>query len=83
MNFIFMKYEEYKKDDYDGVKTHDYKGNIKIFYTGDVVKDFIIARDYLYANGHTIVLSSTVDNFIADNDPKYGFDIEKFEIIRN
>jgi hypothetical protein len=83
-NFIIILAEEFVKGDYHGVNAIPYdKSENKLFFTGDIVEDWNNAVSYLEKNEVEIVCSSTLDNFLMDNDGDYSFDNNKFKIVRN
>ena len=83
-NMIFINYEEFKRGDYNHIEAHNgVDDSKKVFSSGDVVKDFADARDYLDKNGLSTILSSGVDNFISDNKGDYSFDPETFVLSKN
>ena len=78
-NMIFIEYEEYVRGDYKHITAHSgIDDSKKIYSSGDVIKDFADARDYLDQNGLATILSSGIDNFIMDNKGDYTFDPDTF-----
>ena len=81
-NFISIDAEEFVRGDYKGINTTDGLTNKKEkFYSGDVEKDFTDAMKSL-TNGLRTIFSSSIFNFLIDNDGDYIFDDENFTIKR-
>jgi len=79
---VFIHYEEFVKGSYFDVEAWKAEEEKKKFSTGDVVKDFSDAMEYLHDNGLPTVASSTVDNFLMDNNGDFDFDQESFLIYK-
>lgn len=82
-NFISIDYEEFERGDYSGVEAFRGDEPVKVFYTDDVEKDWDSAISYLKENGYDIGCSSTIDNFLMDNDGDYEFDEKSFRILKS
>jgi hypothetical protein len=73
-NFIGVNFTEFVSGTYESVIIRLVDGTKKEFATGDPVKDFKDALDFAHQNNNIItVYSSSVDNFVMDNE-NYEYD---------
>jgi hypothetical protein len=82
LSVIGIDYEEFEKDNYNNVYIYLADSTRKDFSSEDVIKDFSEAICYLQELGHTIVCSSSVDDFLMDNDGAYSFDYKNFKLMK-
>lgn len=82
MAVIGIVHEEFEEGSYDGV--YGMYGDLKeTINTGNVVKDFKDMLNYLQSLGCSrIVYSSTVDDFLMDNNGQYGYDDNNHIVIK-
>jgi hypothetical protein len=82
ISVIGIDYEEFEKGNYDKVYVYHSNNVRKDFSSGDVIKDFSEAIDYLHELGYTIICSSSVDDFLMDNDGNYALDNDTLELTK-
>ena len=80
LSVIGIDYEEFEKDSYDNVYVYVPDGARKDFNSGNVIEDFSEAIHYLQELGYTIVCSSSVDDFLMDNNGSYNFNYDTLEL---
>jgi len=82
ISVIGIDYEEFEKDDYDKVYVYHSNDVRKDFSSGDVIKYFSEAIAYLHELGYTIICSSSVDDFLMDNDGNYKLNYDTLELTK-
>ena len=82
LSVIGIDYEEFEKNSYSNVYVYVTDSARKDFNSGDVIKDFSEAIHYLQELRYTIVCSSSVDDFLMDNDGNYHLNNDTLELIK-